>query len=536
MAIHSSYSAATLRGDLFGGLTAGIVALPLALAFGVASGAGAAAGLYGAIALGLVAALFGGTRVQISGPTGPMTVVFASAIAALGGSFQMALAVVLVGGVLQIALGLLKVGGLVRYIPYPVISGFMSGIGVIIILLQLAPLMGAAPSPSPLQALAKLPDTLAELNLQALALGLMTFAIVWFTPMRISRYLPSPLLALCLCTLAAVLLKWQVPVIGDIPTGLPEFHLPQFSLAQWSLIFTLGLTLALLGTIDSLLTSLVADSITRTRHKPNKELIGQGLGNILCSFIGGLPGAGATMRTVVNVNAGGRTRLSGMVHALFLLALLLGLGPLAAQIPLAVLAGILVKVGLDILDYRLLKRISGTPKPEVIIMLSVFALTVLVDLVIAVGVGVVLAMGLVTWRMAKTAHIHLEDDELLDVPDDPKHPGVRLVRLSGPLFFGSMAEMLDRMDKVDQVLDTHDIVLDCRGVDYMDLTAVFAIEDMLQKLQHKKLRPRLLLDDDALCQRLLALQSAVFTEQTLCMSVEQVLERCRTTGKRISKP
>ncbi|MCC5853570.1 MAG: SulP family inorganic anion transporter, partial [Alkalimonas sp.] len=345
MATHSSYSAATLRGDLFGGLTAGIVALPLALAFGVASGAGAAAGLYGAIALGLVAALFGGTRVQISGPTGPMTVVFASAIAALGGSFQMALAVVLVGGVLQIVLGLLKVGGLVRYIPYPVISGFMSGIGVIIILLQLAPLMGAAPSPSPLQALAKLPDTLAHLNVQALALGLMTFAIVWCTPMRISRYLPSPLLALCLCTLAAVLLEWQVPVIGDIPTGLPELHLPQFSLTQWSLIFTLGLTLALLGTIDSLLTSLVADSITRTRHKPNKELIGQGLGNVLCSFIGGLPGAGATMRTVVNVNAGGRTRLSGMVHALFLLALLLGLGPLAAQIPLAVLAGILVKVG-----------------------------------------------------------------------------------------------------------------------------------------------------------------------------------------------
>lgn len=531
MAAHNAYSAATLRGDLFGGLTAGIVALPLALAFGVASGAGAAAGLYGAIALGLVAALFGGTKVQISGPTGPMTVVFASAIAALGGSFQMALAVVLVGGVLQIALGLLKVGGLVRYIPYPVISGFMSGIGVIIILLQLAPLLGASPSPSPLQALAKLPDTLTELNWHALALGLMTFAIVWLTPMRISRYLPSPLLALCLCTLAAVLLGWQVPVIGEIPTGLPEFHLPQFSLSQWSLIFTLGMTLALLGTIDSLLTSLVADSITRTRHKPNKELIGQGLGNMLCAFIGGLPGAGATMRTVVNVNAGGRTRLSGMVHALFLLALLLGLAPLAAQIPLAVLAGILVKVGIDILDYRLLKRIQGTPKPEVVIMLSVFALTVLVDLVIAVGVGVVLAMGLVTWRMAKTAHIHLEDDELLDVPNDPEHPGVRLVRLSGPLFFGSMAQMLDRMDKVDEVMQTKDIVLDCRGVHYMDLTAVFAIEDMLLKLQQKKLRPRLLLNDDALRQRLLALQSPAFTEQAVCSSIKQVLDSCLTQAR-----
>ncbi|MCC5854015.1 MAG: SulP family inorganic anion transporter, partial [Alkalimonas sp.] len=204
---------------------------------------------------------------------------------------------------------------------------------------------------------------------------------------------------------------------------------------------------------------------------------------------------------------------------------------LAAQIPLAVLAGILVKVGLDILDYRLLKRISGTPKPEVIIMLSVFALTVLVDLVIAVGVGVVLAMGLVTWRMAKTAHIHLEDDELLDVPNAPEHPGVRLVRLSGPLFFGSMAEMLDRMDKVDQVMQTKDIVLDCRGVHYMDLTAVFAIEDMLQKLQQKKLRPRLLLDDEELQQRLLALNSPAFTSQTLCSSIDQVLDSCQTNAK-----
>ncbi|WP_333609200.1 SulP family inorganic anion transporter [Arsukibacterium sp.] len=523
----TSYSAANLRGDLFGGLTAGIVALPLALAFGVASGAGAAAGLYGAIALGLVAALMGGTKAQISGPTGPMTVVFASAIAALGGSFQMALAVVLVGGALQVIMGLLKVGGLVRFIPYPVISGFMSGIGIIIIFLQLAPLMGTTPSASTLQALIMLPDTLSSINIQALALGLLTFAIVWFTPMSISRYLPSPLLALCFCTLASVMLGWQVPVIGEIPSGLPAIDLPQFSLTQWSLIFTLGLTLALLGSIDSLLTSLVADTITRTRHLPNKELIGQGLGNMLCSFVGGLPGAGATMRTVVNVNAGGRSRVSGTVHALFLLALLFGLAPLAAKIPLAVLAGILLKVGIDILDYRLLKRLQGTPKPELVVMLTVFALTVLVDLVVAVGVGVVLAMILVTWRMANMAKIHLEDDKLLNVPDAPEHPGVRVVRLSGPLFFGSMAQMLDRMDKVDQVLLTKDIVLDCRGVPFMDLTAVFAIEDMFLKLQQKKLNTYLLLDDAALRQRLLALNSTVFTQQTLCQSIETVLSQCR---------
>lgn len=483
-----NFSATTLRGDLFGGLTAGVVALPLALAFGVASGAGAAAGLYGAIALGLMATLFGGTRVQISGPTGPMTVVFASAIAAFGGSFEMALAVVLVGGLLQIALGLMKTGGLVRYIPYPVISGFMSGIGIIIILLQFGPLLGAPPSSSPLKALANIPATLGAFNHQALLLGAITLAIVFLTPIRISRFMPSPLLALIACTLLSLILGFDVPTIGHIPTGLPDLHLPHFSLEQWTLIFTLGLTLALLGSIDSLLTSLVADSITQTRHRPNKELIGQGLGNVLCSFIGGLPGAGATMRTVVNVNSGGQTRLSGVVHSAFLLLLLLGLAPLASGIPLAVLAGILIKVGIDILDYRLLKLIKRIPKQESLIMVVVFALTVLVDLVIAVGAGVVLAMGLLTWRVAKEAHISFHDDSGT-VPGMPVlQQGVRVVNVRGALFFGTTSQMLDRIERVDQVLDTREIIFNCSQVHFMDLTAIFALDEMAARLQKKGIK------------------------------------------------
>lgn len=486
-----NYSPALLKGDLFGGLTAGIVALPLALAFGVASGAGAAAGLYGAIALGLVAAILGGTRVQISGPTGPMTVVFASALAAFGGSLEMALAVVLVGGLIQIGLGLMKTGVLVRYIPYPVISGFMSGIGVIIILLQFAPFLGADPASSPLKALGQLPQTLSAFNLQAFILGGLTLLIVFSTPIRISRYIPSPLLALILCTLLSIFLGFEVPVIGHIPTGLPELHMPHFTLEQWSLIFSLGLTLALLGSIDSLLTSLVADSVTQTRHQPNRELIGQGLGNILCSFIGGLPGAGATMRTVVNVNSGGKTRVSGVVHALFLLTLLLGLAPLAAQIPLAVLAGILIKVGIDILDYRLLRLLKTAPKPETLIMATVFALTVLVDLVMAVGVGVVLAMGLLTWRVAKEADISFSDSHNHHSHQIEKvGPGVRVVQVKGPLFFGSTSQMLDRIEKVDQVVGTHDIIFDCRKVDFLDLTAIFTLDDMAGRLNDQHIRAR----------------------------------------------
>lgn len=475
-----------LKGDFFGGLTAGVVALPLALAFGVASGAGAAAGLYGAIVLGFVAAIFGGTKGQISGPTGPMTVVFASALAAFGGSLEMAMAVVLVGGLLQILFGLLRTGTLINFIPYPVISGFMSGVGVIIIILQLAPLIGVSAESSPLNALAALPKLFQDMNTQALFLGVATLFIVFMTPVKISRIVPSPLLALLIMTPLSLLAGFDVPEIGHIPVGLPEFNLPQFSLQQWSLIFTLGLTLALLGSLDSLLTSLVTDSITQTRHKSNKELFGQGLGNVLCSFIGGLPGAGATMRTVVNVRSGGRTELSGVIHALFLFTLLLGLAPLATHIPLAVLAGILIKVGIDILDYRMLKLLNTAPKSDTLIMLSVFGLTVLVDLVIAVGVGVVLAMGMLTHRMAKEAHIQFDDGHGHHSENLEKvGPGVRIIHVKGPLFFGSASQMLDRMDTVDRFIDTQKVIIDCRKVDFMDLTAIFTLDAMVERLlQH----------------------------------------------------
>ena len=307
--MENGYSLRTFKGDFFGGLTAGVVALPLALAFGVASGFGAVAGLYGAIALGFFAALAGGTPTQVSGPTGPMTVIFAAAIVAFPGDASAVLGVVFIAGILQIVFGYLKVGVFIRYIPYPVISGFMSGIGVIIILLQLHPLLGAASVGSPLDAVLNLPASVLNVNPYSLLLALITMAIVFLTPTRISRIIPSPLLALLGGSLFSIAFHFPVAVIGEIPSGLPDFALPLFSVTLLPKILPMALALAVLGVIDSLLTSVVADSMTKTKHNSNKELIGQGIGNIVASLIGGLPGAGATMRTVVNVKAGGTSRI-----------------------------------------------------------------------------------------------------------------------------------------------------------------------------------------------------------------------------------
>ncbi|MFA7606850.1 MAG: SulP family inorganic anion transporter [Rhodocyclaceae bacterium] len=478
---------ARFRGDFFGGLTAGVVALPLALAFGVASGAGAAAGLYGAIALGLLAAVFGGTRMQISGPTGPMTVVFASALIAVGGNLQIAMAAVLLGGLMQIGLGLLKVGGVVRFIPYPVVSGFMSGIGAIIILLQFAPLLGAPSASAPLRAITGLPEALAQINGEALLLGFLTLVIVFRTPMALSRIVPAPLMALIAMTLLSVVAGFTVPVIGEIPMGLPELSLPQFTLETWTAVLVLGATLAMLGSIDSLLTSLVADSVTRTRHNSNRELIGQGVGNMVCAFVGGLPGAGATMRTVVNIKAGGRGRLSGVIHALFLLILLLGAAPLATQIPLAVLAGILIKVGVDILDYRLLRLLRTAPREDVAVMAAVFSLTVFVDLIVAVGIGVALSMALIIHQLSRQVSFRvspLQEEAGTAAVVEPvvsgMEGGVRIVEIDGPFFFGSTSQLLDR---VDQVMGTEAVVFDCTRVPFMDLSAQFALEEMVERLK-----------------------------------------------------
>ena len=490
--MRDTYSLHNFRGDFFGGLTAGIVALPLALAFGVASGFGAVAGLYGAIAVGFFAALLGGTSTQVSGPTGPMTVIFAAAVVTFPADTGAVLGLVFLAGMFQIAFGFLKVGVFVRYIPYPVISGFMSGIGVIIILIQLHPMLGAASVSSPLEAVVTLPGSVLNTNFYSLVLAATAMAIVFFTPPKIGKFVPSPLLALLGGSLISIIFQFPVATIGEIPSGLPEIAFPLFSWTLLPKIVPMALALAVLGMIDSLLTSVVADSMTKSQHDSNRELVGQGIGNMASALIGGLPGAGATMRTVVNIKAGGTTRISGMTHSFFLLAILLGLGRYAALIPLPVLAGILMKVGIDILDYRLLRLVKRIPRQDLLVMMSVFFITVFVDLIVAVGVGVTLASLMITYRIASQAKINVQGlppqewhRDLEKTLEEETDYGIRTLSVRGAFFFGTTAKM---QEQVSRLIGTKVVIINCLDVPFMDLSGYFALSEMIDRLRNEKIK------------------------------------------------
>ena len=413
-----NYNLQTFRGDVFGGITAAVVGLPVALAFGVASGLGAVAGIYGAISVGFFAAVFGGTRSQISGPTGPMAVAMAVIVTTHAESLAEAFSIAIMAGLIQILLGVLRIGRFVAYTPYSVISGFMSGIGVIIILLQTLPFLGAPVAQGgPLGAVKSWPDVIPDINFSAFAIAAVTLAVGVLWPNRLRQFLPPTLAALLAGTLLSLLrfdgtlVFGVVPVIGDVPSGLPDIQLPELAVGTLARSVQPALIIALLGSIDSLLTSLVADAMTRTRHNPNRELIGQGIGNMAAGFIGGLPGAGATMGTVVNIRAGGSTQVSGVLRAAILLALVLGLGKYVEEIPHAALAGILMKVGWDIIDWRFLTRIHRVQREHLLVMVITLLLTVFLDLVTAVAIGLI-AAGMASARLLE----RLELDSVISVP------------------------------------------------------------------------------------------------------------------------
>ncbi|MEO1934596.1 MAG: SulP family inorganic anion transporter [Myxococcales bacterium] len=478
-----------LRGDIFGGVTAGVVALPLALGFGVASGVenGAAAGLYGAIAVGFFAALFGGTPSQISGPTGPMTVVVAGIVGALTGDIAWVFAMVALSGVLQVLMGLLRLGRYIHYVPYPVVSGFMSGIGAIVIILQLAQLFGHKPASGTVAALRHIPEAFQNINPSALILGLCTIGIIYTAP-RLIRVVPSTLVALIVMTAGSVLLGIEVPRIGEIPRGLPVPRIPGWDFEMFQIILVPALMLAIVGAIDSLLTSLVADAVTKTRHDSERELMGQGIGNIVAGLIGGLPGAGATMRTVVNVRSGGETHLSGIIHSVLLLAILLALGPLASEIPMAVLAGILITVGIGIVDTKGLGHVSRAPRGDAAVMLTVFGLTVFVDLMWAVAVGMVMASMILLKRLSDidpATHSPLLDIAAhrpwipdLETPEEVLS-GIYVVEIHGSLFFGN-AGPLQR--KLGGMKDARVVVLHMGDVRYLDQSGVYTLADLITEM------------------------------------------------------
>ena len=524
-----------LKGDIFGGITAGIVALPLALAFGIqafggvndpaAASMGALAGIVGATMLGFFASLFGGTHSQISGPTGPMTVVAATMISGIwassGGNISSVLiSMALAGlfcGLFQILFGIIKLGKYIRYIPYPVLSGFMSGIGVIIILQQLYPLVGLKGTGTMIDLVMGIPAAVANgISVTALLLGLGTILIIELFPL-LTKKVPATLVALIVMTVISLFCNLDGKlIIGEIPSGLP---LPFFAKAgidmasiDWGVVLKAslipGLTLAGLGSIDTLLTSVVADNITKTKHNSNKELIGQGIGNAMAGLFCGLPGAGATMRTVVNVKSGGRTQISGMIHALLLLAILLGLGSLVKYVPLSVLAGILITVGWGIIDFRGFKDLFKIPKADAVVLVVVFIITVFVDLLTAVGIGMVIACvlfmkrasDLVEGGYSSSAMTNTEIRKGLPDPGLPnfdksmpwndeggitdemrKHIFVQ--RLNGPIFFGTINKFKEVMEDIPDHAKV--VIIRMKLVSFMDQSGLYAMETAIKDLQDR---------------------------------------------------
>ncbi|MCT4698496.1 SulP family inorganic anion transporter [Tenacibaculum haliotis] len=559
------------KGDLFGGITAGIVALPLALAFGVSSGLGPSAGLYGAIFIAFFAALFGGTDTQISGPTAPMTavsmVVVAGILAANDGDINKAmpaiLTVFLLAGLFQILLGILGLGKYIRYIPYPVVSGFMTAIGLIILITQILPSVGyyakedaqfveqfkpqaeelilenilkeeagegilvledfretikrseattqadilkesktlaGKEASGALGALKVLPRALSNINWLELLLALGTIIIIYGFK-RVTTAVPSTLVALVVMTSIALGFSLNYRPIEEIPGGFPIPNMDiftNFSISSITPYIFTALTLSLLGAIDSLLTSVVADNMTKTKHKPNKELIGQGIGNSVAAIFGGIPGAGATIRTVVNINSGGKTKLSGMVAGVMLLVILLGLGPIASKIPAAVLAGILITVGIGVMDYKGLKAIPNLPRDakigpfkvssEVIIMIVVLLLSTFWNLVYAVGIGLVIASLMFMKKIgdltAERSDVKsLNEEAWADEKDFPKElkEEVFIKHIKGPLFFGSTSDFQALAKQIPNTASK--VVIRMGRMQYIDQSGLYALEDMLVDLE-----------------------------------------------------
>ncbi len=489
-----------LQGDIFGGVTAAVIALPMALAFGVASGAGPQAGLYGAVLVGLFASLFGGTPTLISEPTGPMTVVMTAVIANLTAAdpengMAMAFTVVMMAGAFQILFGVLRLGKYVTLMPYTVISGFMSGIGIILVILQMGPFLGHEnPGGGVLGTLGRLPDFVANLSFPETMLGVVTVAILFLTPTKFKKLIPPQLVALILGTLIAGFFfsSADIRIIGEIPTGLPALQMPTFSPDQLQMMVVDALVLGMLGCIDALLTSMIADSLTRTEHDSDKELIGQGLGNLASGLFGGIAGAGATMGTVVNIQAGGRTAVSGLTRAFILLIIVLWAAPLTQTIPLAVLAGIALKVGIDIIDWGFLKRAHHVSWKGALIMYGVILLTVFVDLITAVGIGVFVANILTIKRLTDLRSQDVKaitdaDDEILLNDEEKELLGrakgrVLLFHLSGPMIFGVSKAIAREHTVIDQY---EALVLDLSDVPLLGVTSSLALENAIAEAVDK---------------------------------------------------
>ncbi|WP_282149728.1 SulP family inorganic anion transporter [Vibrio diabolicus] len=492
----SRFEDINFKGDVFGGVTTAIISLPLALAFGVASGAGAEAGLWGAIMVGLFASLFGGSNTLISEPTGPMTVIMTAVLTSMMAKYPetgmaMTFTVVMMAGAFQILLGTLKLGKYVTLMPYSVISGFMSGIGVILIILQLSPLMGhAAPSGGVLGTLSALPETISNLKFSELFLGLLTLGILFFFPKQYRKYIPAQLVALVAVTLLSVMFfdTEDIRRIGEIPAGLPSLVAPHIDPDMFVEMVIDALVLGTLGCIDTLLTAVIGDSLTRKEHDSDKELRGQGLANMISGLFGALPGAGATMGTVTNIQVGARSPLSGVIRALMLALVVLVAGGLTEPIPMAVLAGIAVYVGFNILDWSFIQRAHKVSFSGMAVMYGVMLLTVFVDLIVAVGLGVFISNIIIIERLSREQARQVKaisDADEDDVPLTDSERGllerangkVLFFYLSGPMIF-SVSKAISRQHS--SISDYDVMILDLTDVPMIDVTVGLALENAIK--------------------------------------------------------
>lgn len=492
-------------GDLFGGVNSAVIALPQALAFGVATGFGAAAGIWGAIILCLVSGVFGSRVPMISGITGPVAIVIASVMHALNKDISSVIFIIFVAGILQIILAMTKLPQIVKYVPYPVISGFMNGVGAIIIIMQLNPLFGLQPFSNTIESLKNFFLTLHFINPEAFALGVLTLLIVFFTPKFINKFVPSQIIALIVCTILSIKLGLNVSRISEISASLPQIHIPKASLHDFITYFHYSIMLAIILSSETLLTGLVSNSLTKTNIPPKKLLIPQGVGNILCSLTGTLPGAAATMRTVAALKTGASTKGAAIISAVTLMLCLSVFSGFVAEIPLPVLAGILIKIGFDIIDFKLLKVLKFAPKDDLYVLFTVFILTVFYNLIAAVGAGIVLAALLYAKKLAdKTTIIQkdiydkdIRDMEIL-VEKSFKHK-IRVVHINGQFFFGSATQLVSHFD---EMLGTKYLVLVYDSDASLDISAIFALEDIIVRLKDQHIKILLVINNEEIREQL----------------------------------
>ena len=490
----------TIKGDFTGGLTAAIIALPMALAFGLqCNPEHPEIGLYTAIFLAIIASIVAGTKTLISDPTGPMTIIAAGVIASAGGSDGGVSTIIVsfaLAGIFQILFGFIKVAQYVKYISYPVLSGFMGGIGIIIILFQWNSFFGDPPRKEIFDIIGHLPDPIIHHHWSAMILGLTTLGLIYIIPM-ISKKLPAGLIALIIGTLLSFLLDpswgkdWEFEIIGYIPDNLPTFKLEilNFEWSNLSVAIVSGLTLAGLGTIDTLLTSVVADNLTKTKHNGNRELIGQGLGNLITALFGGIPGAGSTTGTVANINSNGTTNLSGIFKGIFLLIVLLGLGQFLDVVPKPVLSALLISVGIGIIDFKGMKRLISLKNSDSLVLILVILLTIFANLLVAVGVGMVLSsfffmqrMGEIVDQQSKQGNI-AEMEKKLKIPESIKDR-IFEYELDGPLFYGFSDQF---KEQAEAIVGKDAVIINMSSVPYIDASGIYVLEEVIQHFKEKNI-------------------------------------------------